>query len=96
MDDRALRRWSGWFLQGLIISVVLWLVTGAILGIPHGPGHSIEDFGAFDGPLRTVNGIAFPVWVGCLAGVLGLAASTGLRHLERLGHGTNGTSQQGV
>jgi hypothetical protein len=84
MDEQAVKRWSRWFLNALIFNVVVWLVTGAILGIPHGPGRSLESFGALDPVLTGLNDISFPVWIGSLAGLLGLVAWTGLRSLERV------------
>jgi hypothetical protein len=84
VDEGALRRWSRWFVQVLVFSVVVWLVTGAILGIPHGPGRSVESFGALDPILVGLNAMSFPVWVGSLAGLLGLVVWAGIRSLERI------------
>ena len=56
--------------------LALWIVHRR-LGIPHGPGHSIESLSGFE----TLRDIAFPIWLGSF---LGVAFVLGLELYARL------------
>lgn len=78
MGERAVEKWLGWFSWVFLVGLILWLVAAAALGIPHGEGHSIEAMT----PVQTIHDIAFPVWIGGLAGIIGLLAISAFHSLS--------------
>jgi hypothetical protein len=75
-DSRGpLGRWTGVIWRAFVIGLAVWVAAAALLGVPHGEGHSIESMA----PVQTVHDIAFPVWVGSLAALLGALTLTLLR-----------------
>jgi hypothetical protein len=79
MNDHVLERSVAWSLQTFIVALAVWVVAAAVLGIPHGVGHSIEKM-TF---VQTIRDIALPVWGGALAGLVGILAA---RAALALGH----------
>ncbi len=77
MDEHEGQKWLELFLRGFLVALIVWIFAAAILGIPHGVGHSI---GSLD-PVQAVHDIALPVWVGSLAGPLGLLIVRAFRSL---------------
>ena len=71
-------RWRGIFSRAFLIGLVVWIVSSALLGIPHGPAHSIES------PrwIEALRDISLPIWLGSFIGLLAalvMRASTSLR-----------------
>ncbi len=76
-ERAVLDRWITFLTRLFVAALALWVVASAILGIPHGPGHSIESLSGFE----TLRDIAFPIWLGS---VLGVAFVLGLELYARL------------
>jgi hypothetical protein len=55
-----------WLSSLFAVGIAAWTVSSAVLGIPHGPGHSIGSMTL----VETINNIAFPVWVGAFLWIL--------------------------
>jgi hypothetical protein len=70
MNEHVSETWLTWFSWIFAVGLIVWLVAAAVLGVPHGPGHSIESLT----PVQTIHDISFPVWIGSLAGIAGLLA----------------------
>ncbi len=85
MNEHVAEIWFGWFSRAFLVGLIVWLVAAAVLGIPHGLGHSIESMT----PVQTIHDISFPVWVGGLAGIAGLLA---LRAFHSLGRSSQRSS----
>lgn len=62
--------WVRWFSAAFVIGLVPWIVSAAVLGVPHGVGHSIESMRW----LETVRDVSLPLWLGGLAGIVGALA----------------------
>jgi hypothetical protein len=75
--------WIRWSSYAYSIGLILWVAASALLGIPHGPGHSIESMK----PLETMRDVSLPLWVGGLAGIAGALA---LQTLDRFGRPAGG------
>jgi hypothetical protein len=78
MDEHVFERWLAWFTRAFLAGLIVWVVAAAVLGIPHGPGHSIESLT----PVQTIHDISFPVWIGSLAGIAGLLAVRAFQSLD--------------
>jgi hypothetical protein len=68
MNDHMLERSVAWSSRAFIVALAVWVVAAAVLGIPHGVGHSIEKMTL----VQTIRDIALPVWGGALAGLVGI------------------------
>ena len=68
-------------IKRIVVLYIAWLVAAAVLGIPHGPGHSIASMTA----VQTIYNIALPIWLGSLVGIVALLA---IRAYHRPGEGS--------
>ena len=78
MSDQAVGIWVKWFSRVFLIALLMWMATSAALGIPHGPGHSIERMTW----AQTIRDITVPIWTGAVAGVIGLLAVRACRVIK--------------
>jgi hypothetical protein len=70
LNEQMQERWVGLFAWVFLVALLVWVVAAATLGIPHGPGHSIESMT----PVQTVYDISLPTWLGSIVGIIGLLA----------------------
>jgi hypothetical protein len=84
VDEQMQRRWFGVFAQILLFTLVIWIVATAILGIPHGAGHSIESMKWAE----TISNIVFPLWLGSFVGLIGTLAVAAFGAIRETGSGT--------
>ena len=66
-SDGRLAGWTRAVWTAFAIGLSIWVPAAALLGVPHGEGHTIETMV----PIQIARDIAFPVWVGSLAVLLG-------------------------
>ncbi len=82
VSTRSLMEQSVWVRRCaalFVVALIVWTASAAILGVPHGPGHSIESMKI----VEVTRDISLPLWIGGFVGILGALSLDALRITRR-------------